>query len=189
MRGNSARRFLTAFVTLVILALLVPRSFGQTVRRLTPRQERSLETFLQDYSRDSVLGEGKAANYFSASVDLHGNGGQIIVYLADRYSCGSGGCTTLILTPEGSSYRIVTRITIVQLPIRVLATKSNGWYDISVWVQGGGIQPGYEAKLSFDGKTYHNNPSVSPAERLTQKLAGKTVIPASFLGPTRSEDY
>ncbi|MFZ3201855.1 MAG: hypothetical protein WA175_11985 [Candidatus Acidiferrales bacterium] len=77
----------------------------------------------------------------------------------------------------------------MRLPIRVLATKSNGWYDISVRVQGGGIQPGYEAKLSFDGKTYDNNPSVSPAERLTQKLAGKTVIPASLLGPAQSEDH
>jgi hypothetical protein len=59
----------------------------------------------------------------------------------------------------------------------VLNTKSNGWHDISVVVAGGGIQPGYEAVLSFDGKTYPSNPSTPPARRLDGKAEGEIVIP------------
>jgi hypothetical protein len=63
-----------------------------------------------------------------------------------------------------------------------LKTKSHGWHDITVWVQGGGIQPGYEAFLFFDGKRYPNNPTVPPAGAASQKLEGNTVIPALSKG-------
>src|SRR5580658_6642836 len=48
------------------------------------------------------------------------------VYLSGRGWCGTGGCNMLVLAPEGTSYRVVTRTTITRLPIRVLATKSKG---------------------------------------------------------------
>jgi hypothetical protein len=85
----------------------------------------------------------------------------------------------LLLRPEGSIYRLITRVTITQTPVRVLNSRSHGWHDIGVWVQGGGIQPGYEALLRFNGRTYPTNPSVPPAQRVTQRLPGKVVIPAS----------
>jgi hypothetical protein len=120
----------------------------------------------------------KATRYISAFVNLKGDGTrQVIVYFTDKYSCGSGGCTALILAPEGLSYKVITSITIARLPIRVLTTKSNGWHDISVWVHGGGVQPGYEAILSFDGKTYPRNPTVPPARPLLKKVPGRVVIP------------
>jgi hypothetical protein len=83
----------------------------------------------------------------------------------------------LILIPKRSSYTVVTRITSTRLPIRVLTTKSKGWHDIAVRVQGGGIMHPYEAKLSFNGKTYPSNPSTPPARRLAQKVAGEVVVP------------
>ncbi|MEQ1742269.1 MAG: hypothetical protein ABL869_07220 [Candidatus Nitrotoga sp.] len=58
----------------------------------------------------------------------------------------------------------------------MLSTSSNGWHSIGVWVQGGGIQHGYEAELSFDGKTYPRNPTVSPSKRLEEKITGEDVI-------------
>src|ERR1019366_6602930 len=108
-----------------------------------------------------------ATRYSSAFVDLKDDGTkEVIVYLSGRGWCGIGGCSMLILAPEGTSYRVVTKTTITRLPIRVLATKSNGWHDISVVVAGGGTQPGYEAELSFDGKTYPSNPYCSPGSPL-----------------------
>jgi hypothetical protein len=69
--------------------------------------------------------------------------------------------------------------TITQPPIRVLTKASNGWRNIGVWVRGGGIQPGYEAELRFDGKTYPTNPSTPPVRRSPVKVAGQVVIPSS----------
>jgi len=77
---------------------------------------------------------------------------------------------------------LITPTRRTQLPIRVLSTKTNGWHDLGVGVAGGGIQPGYEARLRFDGRTYPSNPTVPPAQELKAKVEGKIVIPADATG-------
>ncbi len=162
--------------------LLAASFFAQTVHQPTPKQEDSLKRFLRGYLKDPSY-DYKTARYFSAFVDLKDDGTrQVIVYFTDQHSCGSGGCTTLILAPEGSSYKVVTSITIAWPPIRVLASRLNGWRDIAVQVHGGGIVHPYEAKLSFNGKTYPRNPTVPPARRLTEKVAGEVVVPLDAEG-------
>ena len=88
----------------------------------------------------------------------------------------------LVMAPKGASYRVVTATAVTQLPIRVLAAETNGWHDIGVWVQGGGIQTGYEADLPFAGETYPTNPSTPPARRLEGKAAGEIVVPVTAQG-------
>src|SRR5208282_1683510 len=149
----------------------------------TAAQEASLRKFLQNYAAGSDSGDIKATRYLAAFVHLRDdNTQQVIVYLIGGAWCGTGGCQTLILVPKGSSFTVLTEMTVVQQPIRVLDTKSNGWRDLGVWVQGGGIQPGYEARLSFNGKEYPSNPTVPPAEPLTAKVSGKVVVTRSGTG-------
>lgn len=143
-------------------------------------RERFVREFLQNYLHDA---DDQTTRYAVAFVDLTDAGTQeVIVYLSGRTWCGSGGCTTLILSARESTYDLVTRITVSRLPIRVLRTKTNGWHDISIGVAGGGIARGYEAKLSFDGKTYPSNPSVAPAHKLTGGALGSVVLPTSAAG-------
>jgi hypothetical protein len=142
--------------------------------------EDSLRTFLQDYVRKNPLEVKKTIRYFDAFVDLNDDGKrEAIVYLYDSTGtyCGSGGCPTLVLTPENSSYRVVAYILITRPPIRMLSGSSQGWRSLGVWVQGGGIQPGYEAELQFNGKSYPSNPTVPPARRLAGKGPGEVLIP------------
>ena len=114
-----------------------------------------------------------ATRYPHAFVHLDGHGRkEVIVYVDGRDWCGTGGCNTSVLAPQGPSYRVVSSITITRPPIRVLAARSHGWHNIAVWVAGGGIRPGYEAELTFSGKTYALNPSVAPARRLALKGSG-----------------
>jgi len=166
------RRIGSAFAVLLLSCLAqaqrqTPMSF--------PTAEDQLRSFLQNYDKD-----GAEDGYFPAFVDLNGDGEkEAIVYLVGQNWCGSGGCPTLVLAPKASSYRVVTRIFITRPPIRVLTTSSNGWRTLTVWVSGGGIQPGYEAELRFDGKTYPMNPSVPPARRLREKVEGEVIIPDS----------
>ena len=127
--------------------------------------------------------EDKTTEYRCAIVDLKDDGTQeAIVYLTNDGWCGSGGCTTLILAPKDSTYEVVTKIMITRLPIRVLATKSHGWHDIAVRVQGGGVLRAYEAALSFNGKSYPISPASHRARRLTEKVAGKVVVPLTATG-------
>jgi hypothetical protein len=162
---------------------MAAHSFAQSQYQLRPGQGVSLERFLENYLDEADAGKDMTTRYSSALVDLKDDGRQeVIVYVTGRTWCGSGGCRMLVLVPKGSSYRVVTETTITRLPIRVLVTKSNGWHDLGVWVQGGGIQPGYEADLPFAGGTYPSNPSTPPARRLEEKVAGEVVVPLAAEG-------
>jgi hypothetical protein len=142
-----------------------------------PAQIRSQR--LEEYLRNA-LREETGTRYVAAFFDLDDDERQeAIVYFMDPFHCGTGGCETWVLAPKNSSFRVVSKISIVQLPIRALATKSHGWHDLGVGVRGGGIQQGYEARLSFNGKKYPHNPTVPPAKRITGAVAIKTLIPES----------
>ncbi|MEE8177914.1 MAG: hypothetical protein V3T65_07975 [Acidobacteriota bacterium] len=130
---------------------------------------------LQDYLRAPGFDDDKTLRYFDAFVDLNGDGKlEAIVYLIGRDWCGSGGCPTLILEPEGSSYRVVTKMTITNPPIRVLSRSSHGWRNLAVQLSGGGGQA-REAELRFDGKKYPGNPNMAPT--LEEQTPGEVVIP------------
>jgi hypothetical protein len=142
--------------------------------------EQAVRSFLRSYLGQQVDTETR---FSCARVALNTDEKrQVIVYVSGPKWCGTSGCTMLILQPANSSFRVVTRITAARLPVRVLASTSNGWRDVGVWVQGGGIQPGYEAALRFNGKTYPRNPSVPPARRLREGVSGEVVIPPSEKG-------
>jgi hypothetical protein len=115
-------------------------------------------------------------SYKRAEADLNGDGRpEAFLYLTDRDYCGSGGCTLVVLSPKWSSYRVVLRSTVTQLPIRVLSTFTRGWRDIGVTVEGGGITRPYVARLRFNGSRYPGNPTVPPALPLKQ-LSGTILI-------------
>ena len=99
-----------------------------------------------------------------------------MIYVSGQRWCGSGGCTLLIVESQGSGFKVIGRTSVVQLPIRLLNNTRQGHSNIGVRVQGGGIQSGYEAILSFDGERYPGNPSLAPARRLTGKAVGKTLL-------------
>lgn len=138
-----------------------------------------LKAYLRTYIGDPYpdFEKGWPTQYSVAFVDLNRDGKQeAIVYLSGRGWCGTGGCRALILTPYGTSYKVLTQTTITGLPIRVLNSETNGWHDLSVVVSGGGVEPGYEAILAFDGKSYPSNPSVLPARRAKSVLPGRIAI-------------
>jgi hypothetical protein len=172
---------------MVYPSLIIPQTAQSGKKFSAPSQASaaSLKAFLQDYSGD----EDKTIRYLDAWIDLNGDGyPEVVVHLIGDGWCGSGGCTTLVLEPKGSSYKIVTKIPITHLPISVLNTRSNNWNNLTVWVQGGGIQEAYEAELRFDGKSYPDNPTVPPARSLIGEAKKEIIIPddakaAKFLYP------
>ena len=157
--------------------------FAQTPRtRSTLReQETLLQRFLQSYLNQPF--SSKDAAYFAAFEDLNGDGqNEAIVYLTGNDWCGSGGCTLIVLAPTLNSWRILKKEPITRPPIRVLTEVSHGWHSLGVWVEGGGIQPGYEAKLRFNGRTYSadDGPPVDSSSGVA--AAGKTVVPSTAKG-------
>jgi hypothetical protein len=177
------RKHFLDFIRTIVVGVVAGVMFLGASCLAQPQQESStdrdgsLKHFLQSYVGLPPDGGDDDTQYSAAFVDLRDNGArEVVVYLSGSAWCGTGGCTMLILAPEGASYKVVTKTTVTRLPIRMLATKSNGWHDISVVARINGNEPLYESVLSYNGKTYPTNPSVPPAHRLKGKVEGKTVM-------------
>ena len=171
LQARRARISVVAALLGSVLAISAGLAQATAKAQAPDPNEESIRKFFQ--TRD----DDKSTQYLAAFRDLNGDGiPEAIVYLIGRQWCGSGGCPLFILQKRGESWKTVTSTTITNPPIRVLDRKLNGWHSLGVWVQGGGIQPGYEAELRFNGKTYPRNPSVPPARRAAKDLAGEVVI-------------
>ena len=147
----------------------------------TPKPEGKLQQFLRNYLADPPSEIDKTTKYAAAAVHLSESAkdNAVIIYIMGQNWCGSGGCRMLVLEPDGNSYRVIGETTVTHLPIRVLRGMTKGKHEIGVRVQGGGIQPVYEAILPFDGKTYPSNPSMPPAKQSAEKARGIIAIPAT----------
>lgn len=119
------------------------------------------------------------AHYFDAQVDLNGDATpEVITYVAGPMICGTGGCPVFVFASGPDGYRLVSRLSVVQPPVRLSPRSSNGWRDLVVGVGGGGLAAG-QAELKFDGTAYPANPTVAPAESVTD-LTGAEVLIADF---------
>jgi hypothetical protein len=171
-----AQRGITLLMLVTVIAVTAPAFC------LGPSSD-PLQTFLQEYLKQPGSTADSTTRYTDAAVDLNGDGkSEFIVYISGQGWCGSGGCPTLIIQRDSNGFKLVTKVFITRPPIRVLDTSSHGWRDITVWVEGGGIQPGYEAVLKFDGKGYPQNPSTEPAQPIKGTQKGKTVIESGEVG-------
>jgi hypothetical protein len=109
-----------------------------------------------------ILGDAASDTRWVSVVDGEADSRVALVYLVGMNWCGSGGCNLLILRPAAGGWEQVGNVSRVSNPVRVLNTSTNGLPDIGVTVSGGGGPPAYEAKLSFDGKSYPRFPSDEP---------------------------
>ena len=127
----------------------------------------------------AALQDDNDARYFDAAVDLDGDGrDEVVAYVAGPMVCGTGGCPLFVLTPGPDGYRLVARMSVVQVPVRVSSQATNGWRDLVVAVAGGGAPAG-DMVLKFDGTTYPSNPTVPPAEPAAS-LEGTEILIGEF---------
>ena len=122
---------------------------------------------------------------------------EALVYLVDPGLCGSGGwppaapaqgsggCSLVVLTPSGKSWRSIGQTSVTQLPVHRLLTKKDGWNDLAVGVSGGGATP-HIALLRFSGGRYPSNPSTQPIlNRLPEGARELIADDAAALTPAR----
>ena len=128
-----------------------------------PRDGRTVNGAIVESIRNRSGSADESIRVSTAFFDLNGDGTkEAISFLQGDAVCGSGGCSAYILAARDGGWKVVTRLTVSQLPIRVLYTKTAGWSDIGVHVKGGGVQPRYEAQLKFNGTSYPPNPTIVP---------------------------
>ncbi|EFM08446.1 hypothetical protein PaecuDRAFT_4739 [Paenibacillus curdlanolyticus YK9] len=118
-------------------------------------------------------------HYYYNRIDLDGdNESETFVWLTGPDLCGTGGCSAVILKPNGSvnGYRVVSNFTLVRAPIIVSDRKTNGWHDLVMEVSGGGGGAPARHILQYDGSRYPSNPSTTPLVPEGAEVAGTTII-------------
>ena len=152
----------------MLCVVVAPRhGLGQQYK-LSAAMNNRLRAFLQQTSGP----EEKTERYAAALV----NGDEVVVYLTGRTECGTGGCSLLILRPDGFSFKEIGYATTVWLPIRVLRTQTNGRMDIGAFSQWGVGDQGQELALKFEGDKYEKTQVV------TDGAAGHILIPSGDQG-------
>lgn len=140
-----------------------------------PSVEDQVREFLQNY-RVNGAPLGRDARFHLGTADLDGDGrDEALAWIDDRGSCGSGGCSLLVLRRDGNGWREVVRTTVTWPPVLVLESSANGWRDLAVKVAGGGV-PAHNVELSYDGRSYPKNPTAPPARAAEPQMPGRVVI-------------
>ncbi len=147
-------------------SIIMAAVLAATLPRLSQAEESARQNidgnsavrFLRTYVEQSRFGADRSTHVAVANVV----GTKFAVaYLQGNTWCGSGGCTLLVLKSMGLSYEVIGKVTTAGAPIVFLGAKNGGFPEIGVWVQGGGIQKGYEAALAAKGGKYPASPSMS----------------------------
>ena len=103
--------------------------------------------------------------------DLTGDGvADALVYLDSPSWCGSGGCTVLVFeaitdaeaAAELGAFRPAAEISLMNGPVTVAETTSEGWADLVVTQEDGA-----RVALRFDGETYPTSPAEGVAVNAT----------------------
>jgi hypothetical protein len=123
------------------------------------------------------------ARYAIAFGDLNDDHQQeAIVHLVDRGHCGTGGCTTFVLTPAADGWHALGRLAASRLPIYRLPDSHSGWFDLAVYVGGDGVQPGLRT-VRFAKGHYAANPTKAPSVGLLPMLASPLLpVTSEFVG-------
>ncbi|MES2921682.1 MAG: hypothetical protein V4819_09050 [Verrucomicrobiota bacterium] len=97
----------------------------------------------------------KPDHYDIARADLDGDGKQEVLAITNGQSSHSdtGGSTLFVLKGAGKGFISLGSVKVVNAPIYLRKSVTNGCRDLVVTVRGGEAKPGLAA-LSFDGKTY-----------------------------------
>lgn len=115
--------------------------------------------------------------YVLGRADLNGDGRQeVAVLLMGPRTCGSGGCTLLLLQERKGQLQPLARLPITRLPLLLAkAPASGGWHDLWQHQSGGGAGPSW-VRLRFDGRSYRQQERIEgwalPAAPVAVMLGG-----------------
>jgi hypothetical protein len=127
--------------------------------------------------RQEVPGGEASTRYYYNQVDLSGDGiPEVLVYLTGSYNCGSGGCSLMVLSPQGQGgYSTLSQMSLVNVPVIVSSERTAGWNDLMIPVKGGGLAPHY-VRMQFNGSGYPENPSMAPELSGGEPSSGTAVM-------------
>jgi len=122
----------------------------------------------EDYQKDT--------RYYYNYIDLNqDNVDEIFVVAMGTYTSGSGGSSALIVTQKDDKLEVMQNFTLIQTPIFISDTATNGYRDIIVNYTGGGILHDNITILKNQNGIYPNVPDGTPLESVNN-ITGTLII-------------
>lgn len=151
----------------ILIAFVGTACQAQDLASDTSEDQMFVQSFLLEYLDDPIVGIDPTTRFSYSEVNLDTDPVlEVVVYVTGRRYCGTSGCNALILKRDAdNSFGLVTNVPSVNLPIFVLATSTNGWQDLGVWVRGGGIERPYLGRLQYEEGSYslrYRSPPTAP---------------------------
>lgn len=126
---------------------------------------------------DAEFADFGTLTYYAGSVDLNGDGvDEWMAYVAGPGACGTGGCPMRIFQRTDDGIETKGQLSVVQLPVGVFETSTDGWRDLAVTIGGGGAQYAV-VKVPYTDPVYSSNPTVSPAMPSEDEFTTVVVFP------------
>jgi tetratricopeptide (TPR) repeat protein len=158
---------------------LYPNQLGidfSSVKSINSETKRDLkleEAIKKEFDLNQDVGN---VRYYYNKVDLNEDRiPEVFVYLVGPFVCGTGGCSGVIFKQENGEYKVLSRFSLVNTPVIISNTKTNGYRDLIMYVSGGGIKS-FFARVKYDGKAYPMNPSIEPKVETGTKVDGVAII-------------
>lgn len=126
---------------------------------------------------DAEFADFDGLTYFSGSVDLNGDGvDEWMAYVAGPGACGTGGCPMRIFQQTLDGIETKGQLSVVQLPVGVFETSTNGWRDLAINIGGGGAEYAV-VKVPYTDPVYSSNPTVAPGEASSDEFTTVVAFP------------
>ena len=168
--------FLCALLSSLVVACSSNAPIDNTETAQPPSSTTDLagdETMLRALKQAVYLSIQEQPLYQYAFYDLNQDGIQdAVVMLKGSSWCGTGGCTVLVF--QGMSHEKFqphSKMTVTDVPIIALNSKTQGWSDLSVYSRGAG-----QVILKFNGRSYPGNPSLEPKYTGNLQQTGNRVL-------------
>ena len=127
-------------------------SQGADLKTVDLVKRKLAEMFKDDLAKNLISPESRKFTLFEYNTNADPKK-EIFVGLTGPYFCGSGGCTLLLLDPEG---KLINKFTVTDYPITIADTSTNDWKDLVL------TSNGKDHLIKFNGKAYPSNPSLQP---------------------------
>jgi hypothetical protein len=118
----------------------------------------------------------KSTKYLYNYVDINNdNKKYAFVFLSSADYSGTGGSTALLFINKGNVYVKDTRFTLVNNPVIISDSRTNGRNDLIMFVSGGGSKSHYVI-LKYNGTEYISNPTKAPELDNSSKVSGIAIV-------------
>lgn len=164
---TTCRRILPAFFLLLLSGCAgdgcgCPKTATAPENILRDPDDVVLDRAMRDMLSETDMPQSSRFQYVRVDLDEDGRRDALVLMAAPFETwCDVYGCTLYVMKARNEGFEAISKIRPVRTPLTVGETRSNGWRDLILRIDGRWSHS-HEVALRFDGTTYPSAPEGEP---------------------------